>query len=193
MTTLEVTKSKNSSGVTGSGRLFVLELSGDRIHSINPDGSDREDEEPSKHPVQAVHAFAPEGNSDPRPGPGLFVGRLAKAAMQVRGGLPPRVVRRVCEHIDSNINERIKVDTLAKLANLSVCYFVRAFKQSVGVTPHDYLIRRRVARTMELLSGTDMSLSKIAIAAGFADQSHCARRFRQHIGMSPRDYRWSRP
>ena len=41
MTTLETTKSKNSSGVTRSGRLFVLELSGDRIHSMNPDGSDR--------------------------------------------------------------------------------------------------------------------------------------------------------
>jgi AraC family transcriptional regulator len=46
---------------------------------------------------------------------------------------------------------------------------------------------------MELLSATDMSISEIAIAAGFADQSHCARRFRQHVGMSPRDYRWSRP
>jgi AraC family transcriptional regulator len=111
----------------------------------------------------------------------------------VRGGLPPRVVRRLHEHIDNNIDQRISVETLAKLANLSVCYFVRAFKQSVGLTPHDYLIRRRVERTMELLSGTDMSLSEIALAAGFADQSHCARRFRQHVGMSPRDYRWSMP
>ena len=41
MTVLEATKSKNSSGATRSGRLFVLELSGDRIHSMNPDGSDR--------------------------------------------------------------------------------------------------------------------------------------------------------
>jgi AraC family transcriptional regulator len=99
----------------------------------------------------------------------------------------------VREHIDNNIDQRISVETLAKLARLSVCYFVRAFKQSVGVTPHDYLIRRRVERTMELLSRTDMPLSEIALAAGFADQSHCARRFRQHVGMSPRDYRWSMP
>jgi AraC family transcriptional regulator len=110
-----------------------------------------------------------------------------------RGGLPPRTVRRLRDHIDSNIDQRISVDAMAKLANLSVCYFVRAFKQSVGVTPHDYLIRRRVERTMELLSGTDMPLSEIALAAGFADQSHCARRFRQHVGMSPRDYRWMTP
>jgi len=111
----------------------------------------------------------------------------------IRGGLPPRVLRRVREHIDENIEQRISVGALARLANLSVCYFVRAFKQSVGVTPHDYLIRRRVERTMELLSVTDLSLSEIALAAGFADQSHCARRFREHVGMSPRDYRWSVP
>ncbi|MDI4232758.1 AraC family transcriptional regulator [Bradyrhizobium sp. Arg237L] len=111
----------------------------------------------------------------------------------VRGGLPPRVLRRVREYIDAHIEQRISVEALAKLANLSVCYFVRAFKQSVGLTPHDYLVRRRVERTMELLSETDLSLSEIALAAGFSDQSHCARRFRQHVGMSPRDYRWSIP
>ncbi|MCC8953211.1 helix-turn-helix transcriptional regulator [Bradyrhizobium sp. Pear77] len=111
----------------------------------------------------------------------------------VRGGLSPRVLRRLREYIDANIEQRISVEALARLANLSVCYFVRAFKQSVGLTPHDYLIRRRVERTMEMLSSTDLSLSEIALAAGFADQSHCARRFRQHVGMSPRDYRWSIP
>jgi len=112
----------------------------------------------------------------------------------LRGGLPPRAVRRLREYIDSNFDRRIKVETLARLANLSVWYFLRAFKQSIGVTPHDYLIRRRLERTMELLSATDMPLSQIALAAGFADQSHCARRFRQqHVGMSPRAYRRALP
>jgi AraC-like DNA-binding protein len=110
-----------------------------------------------------------------------------------RGGLPPRVLRRIREYIDDNIEQRISVELLAGIANLSICYFVRAFKQSMGVTPHDYLIRRRVERTKELLFGTNMPLSEIALAAGFADQSHFARRFRQHVGISPRDYRWSRP
>ena len=150
-------------------------------------------EEASDPLVQTVHPFAPEVLLQ------LFGGNLANGSdvsgpvALARGGLPPRVIRRLREHIDNNINQRISVEALAKLANLSVCYFVRAFKQSVGVTPHDYLIRRRVERTMELLSGTNMPLSEIALAAGFADQSHCARRFRQHVGMSPRDYRWSMP
>jgi len=111
----------------------------------------------------------------------------------LRGGLSPHVVRRVREHIDNNFDQRIKVGTLARLANLSVWYFLRAFKQSLGVTPHDYLIRRRLEHTMELLLATEMPLSQIALAAGFADQSHFARRFRQHVGMSPRDYRRALP
>jgi AraC-like DNA-binding protein len=110
-----------------------------------------------------------------------------------RGGLAPRVLRRIREYIDDNIDQRISVELMAGLANLSVCYFVRAFKQSTGLTPHDYLIRQRVERTKQMLSGSEIPLSQIALAAGFADQSHFARRFRQHVGMSPRDYRWSSP
>lgn len=156
-------------------------------------------EERREYAMQALHSFALETNWGLRPGPISFGDNPAgntntiAPATYMRGGLAPRVVRRVREYIDNNIERRISVEVLAKVANLSVCYFVRAFKQSVGVTPHDYLIRQRVERTMKLLLGTDMPLSEIAIAAGFADQSDCARRFRQHVGMSPRDYRWSRP
>jgi AraC family transcriptional regulator len=110
-----------------------------------------------------------------------------------QGGLPPRVLRRIRKYIDDNIDQRISVELLAGLAKLSTCYFVRAFRRSTGITPHDYLIRQRVERTKQLLSGTEMPLSEIALAAGFADQSHFARRFRQHVGMSPRYYRWSSP
>jgi len=152
--------------------------------------------EPSEDSMHALHAFARDGNSYLQLTSKCFDRTPAVAApgaAHLRGGLPPRVVRRVREHIDAHIDRRIRVETLAKIANLSVCYFVRAFKQSVGATPHDYLIRRRVERTIELLSCTDMPLSEIALAAGFADQSHCARRFRQHVGMSPRDYRWAMP
>jgi len=133
--------------------------------------------------------FANEKTRHFQPGPSLFATGLTVGAPQLRGGLPPHVVRRLREHIDSNIDQRIEVKRLAQLANLSVYYFVRAFKQSIGVTPRDYLTRRRLERTMELLSGSEMPISEIALAAGFADQSHCARRFRQHVGMSPRAYR----
>jgi AraC family transcriptional regulator len=127
------------------------------------------------------------------PVPHLLPSGAMVTAGFARGGLPPRVLRRIREYIDGNIDQRISVELLAGLASLSVCYFVRAFKQSMGVTPHDYLIRQRVERTKQLLSDSDMPLSEIALVAGFADQSHFSRRFRQHVGMSPRDYRWSSP
>jgi AraC family transcriptional regulator len=97
-------------------------------------------------------------------------------------------VRRVPEYIDSNFDRRIKIENLARLANLSIWYFLRAFKQSVGVTPHDYLIRRRLVHTMELLSGTDMPFRKSRLPRGLPIKV-TARRFRQHFDMSPREYR----
>jgi AraC family transcriptional regulator len=149
--------------------------------------------EPSGQPLQLTISAAESSMQQVFADARLDRARAAGPADYVRGGLPPRVLRRLKEYIDAHIDERISVEALAGLANLSTCYFVRAFKQSAGVTPHDYLIRRRVERTMELLSNSDLSLSEIALAAGFADQSHCARRFRQHVGMSPRAYRWSIP
>jgi len=80
------------------------------------------------------------------------------------------MLRRIRENIDDTLERRISVGLLAGLENLSVCYFVRAFRQSMGVTPHDYLIRQRVGKAKQLLAGTDMPLSEIALAAGFADQ-----------------------
>jgi transcriptional regulator GlxA family with amidase domain len=183
--TTKATRELLENGSIGSKRDFVM------FRAAN--------EELSEHARQTLQAYIPAENSDVRIDLTLFCGnpRASNGAItptaHVRGGLRPAVVRRLREHIDNNMDQRISVESLARLANLSVCYFVRAFKQSVGLTPHDYLIRRRVERTMELLSGTDMSLSEIALAAGFADQSHCARRFRQHVGMSPGDYRWSTP
>ena len=110
---------------------------------------------------------------------------------RIHGGLPPKMLGRVREYIDAHLNEKISIESLANTIGLSKFHFARAFKQSEGVTPHDYLIQRRVKRAMELLAGTDLPLSKIAAAVGFSDESHCARRFREIVGVRPRDYRWS--
>jgi len=110
---------------------------------------------------------------------------------RIRGGLPPHALRRVREFIEAHLAENISVQALATIAGLSLYHFARAFKQSQGFTPHDYLVQRRVRRAQDLLAATDMSLSEVALASGFADQSHCARRFRERVGVSPGSYRWS--
>jgi len=58
--------------------------------------------------------------------------------------------------------------------------------------PHRFLLQRRVERVKHLLIETDLPLAEIAVAAGFADQSHCTRRFRELVGITPRRFRWSR-
>jgi transcriptional regulator GlxA family with amidase domain len=140
--------------------------------------------EPSHAFPAALHGFAASTGATAAP-------PAAPPLPRVRGGLPPRALRRVREYIEANLEENISIQVLAGIAGLSMYHFARAFKQSEGVTPHDYLVQCRVRRAQELLSGTDLPMSEIALASGFSDQSHCARRFREHVGVTPSTYRWS--
>ena len=110
---------------------------------------------------------------------------------RIRGGLPPRVMRRVREFIEAHLTENISIQALATVAGLSKYHFARAFKRSEGMAPHEYLVQCRLRRAQHLLATTDLPLSEVALASGFSDQSHCARRFREHIGVTPGSYRWS--
>ena len=121
----------------------------------------------------------------------LSTGITWKMCLRARGGLRPRLLQRVREHIEVHLENGLSVRALADVAGLSMFHFARAFKQSVGVTPHGYLLQCRVQRVRQLLAETDMSLSEIALACGFSDQSHCSRRFREHFGTTPGSYRWS--
>src|SRR6267142_357452 len=102
-----------------------------------------------------------------------------------RGGLAPARANRICEYIDSHLQENIALEVLAEIAQLSVHHFARAFRQSLGIPPHNYIVQRRVEHAQQLLRNTDLPLSEIAIEVGFTDQSHLARHFRTFIGVSP--------
>ena len=106
-----------------------------------------------------------------------------------RGGLAPSALRRVREYVEANLETKIALSDLAALANLSRCHFAHAFKQSLGCTPHRYLMSRRLEKARELLAKDQMPLSEIAIATGFADQSHFSRCFRAGFGISPLTFR----
>jgi AraC-like DNA-binding protein len=102
-----------------------------------------------------------------------------------RGGLAPARANRICEYIDSHLQENIALEVLAEIAQLSVHHFARAFRQSLGIPPHNYIVQRRVEHAQQLLRNTDLPLSQIAMVAGFTDQSHLARHFRTITGVSP--------
>jgi AraC-like DNA-binding protein len=110
---------------------------------------------------------------------------------QARGGLPPGAARRVREYVETHLSESIDLAALAAIAGLSVFHFARAFKQTAGVTPHHYLVKRRVERAQEMLARTELPLPEVALATGFSDQSHLARHFRQFLGMTPGQFRRS--
>jgi transcriptional regulator GlxA family with amidase domain len=131
--------------------------------------------------------------SIPKPSNSISFGHISEhPAMQcVRCGLPPRAKHRVLEYIVTHLSERITNDALAQVAGLSVCHFARMFKQTEGISPHRYVLQCRVKWAQELLADTNMSLAEIATAAGFSDQSHYTRWFREIIGVTPSSYRWS--
>jgi AraC-like DNA-binding protein len=108
-----------------------------------------------------------------------------------RGGIPPGAMRRVREYVETHLSESMDLAELAAVAGLSVYHFARAFKQTAGVTPHHYLVRQRIERAQEMLARSELPLSEVALATGFSDQSHLARHFRQLVGMTPGQFRWS--
>jgi transcriptional regulator of acetoin/glycerol metabolism len=108
-----------------------------------------------------------------------------------RGGLPAGVLRRICEHIESHLESNISLEMLATDAGLSLYHFARAFRQSVGISPHRYVMQQRVKKAQQMLTQTDLPLANIAVVAGFADQSHFSRQFRRLVGTTPGGYRRS--
>lgn len=114
------------------------------------------------------------------------------AVSAARPGLAPWQIRRVLTHIDANLDTSIMNRDLAAIAGLSVFHFNVAFRKSVGDSPHEYLIRRRVERAQGLMLSTEKPLSEIAAECGLADQAHLTRLFRRITGESPAAWRRAR-
>jgi AraC family transcriptional regulator len=110
----------------------------------------------------------------------------------VRGGLSPWQIRKVASHIEAHLDHPIRNEDLASIVQLNPSHFGRAFRNSFGEPPHEYVIRRRVERAQGLMLSTDASLGEIALDCGLADQSHLTRLFRRLVGESPRAWRRAR-
>lgn len=113
-------------------------------------------------------------------------------AIQQQGGLAPWQLRRVVAHIEANLDTTLRNTDLAAIARLSTFHFNVAFRKSVGDSPHEYIIRRRMERAQGLMLSTEASLSDIAATCGLADQAHFTRLFRRVVGESPGAWRRAR-
>jgi AraC family transcriptional regulator len=112
-------------------------------------------------------------------------GGIQKLRKQPRGGLASWQEKRAKELLESDLSGAFPLSRLALECGLSVRHFTRAFRQSVGMPPHRYLLKRRIERARDLLRNPSLSLLEVALACGFADQSHFTRLFRASMQMSP--------
>lgn len=93
------------------------------------------------------------------------------------------------DYIEENLAREIGLRELAAVAQLSPFHFSRVFKRATGITPHQLVAQRRLDRARQMLSDGNLSLSEIALACGFANQSHFSAVFSRALGMPPGRYR----
>ena len=103
--------------------------------------------------------------------------------------MAPWQVRCLQGYIAAHLHTTIRTADLARVAQLGPFRLKRAFKEILGCTPHQYVIRRRVERAQRLISMTDDSLAQIATECGFAGQSHLSRLFHKIVGERPGAWR----
>jgi AraC family transcriptional regulator len=111
------------------------------------------------------------------------------ASAAPKGGLTGRKLRLVGDYVDAHLADDVSLDDLARVAGLSAFHFSRAFKQSTGLTPHKFVIERRLDRGRRWLADTPDPIAAIAAGCGFADQAHFSRSFKQRFGVTPSELR----
>jgi AraC family transcriptional regulator len=109
--------------------------------------------------------------------------------LEYADGLSKVKLSQAIEYINEHLNQNLTLTEIAVEVEMSQYYFCRLFKQSIGMTPHQYLIQQRVERSKQLLKQPETRIIDIAHQCGFANPSHFARCFRQRMGISPQQFR----
>ncbi len=106
-------------------------------------------------------------------------------------GLPRKKLAQVLDLIISDLAADLPLSLLAQTAGLSEYHFLRLFKHSTGLTPHQYVLRQRISKAKQLLMESDMSVTEISYLLGFATPAHFTYHFRRQTGVTPSDLRRS--
>lgn len=110
-------------------------------------------------------------------------------AANSRAGISNRKLKQVLSYIEDNLGTDLSLQSIADVAGLSVSHCKVLFRRAVGVPIHQYVIRRRVDRAAALLRGGEVPVSQVALATGFAHQSHLAAHIKRVLGVSPKELR----
>lgn len=118
-----------------------------------------------------------------------YSSRTLPAAKNYSNGLPARKLRQVLDLINSDLAEDLSLAVLSQTVGISEYHFLRLFKLSTGLTPHQYVMRQRLERARELLQNNVISVTEIAYSLGFATPAHFAHHFRRQMGVTPSELR----
>ncbi|MCB4767662.1 helix-turn-helix domain-containing protein [Ancylobacter sp. Lp-2] len=116
-------------------------------------------------------------------------GGLRVRRSHIEGGLAPWQERRAKELLTARIGSQVTIEEIARECQLTPSHFARAFRNSMGISPHRYLSELRIAEAKQLMIGTSLPLTDIALMCGFAEQSHFTRVFSRQVGASPGAWR----
>jgi len=98
-------------------------------------------------------------------------------------------VRLVIDYMDAHLTEKTTISELAALVDLTRFHFIRSFKQTTGMPPHQFMIRRRIDLAKELLAGRDATIADVAAKVGFNSAIQLTRAFRRIVGTTPSTFR----
>jgi AraC family transcriptional regulator len=113
----------------------------------------------------------------------------SKDASAGRSLAPPKKFEWVVDYIHAHIQEDLSISSLAAILELGTDHFIRCFKHTMGITPHQYVLRCRIAHAKTLLSKPRASVKQVGVRCGFPDQSHFIKVFRRATGITPAEFR----
>ncbi|MBD2608694.1 helix-turn-helix transcriptional regulator [Scytonema hofmannii FACHB-248] len=105
---------------------------------------------------------------------------------EYKDGFSKYKFKKVIDYINAHLEQDLSLTELAALVQISPHYFSHLFKQSMGISAHQYVIRCRVERAKNLLLQGNLSLAEVAYKVGFANQSHLNRHFKRLLGVTPK-------
>ncbi len=139
-----------------------------------------------------VHAGVPESDAS------AIAARALPPRAHCETGGPSRVrplpqwrLKRVQDLVDTQLDGPLYLAALASAAGLSRMHFAAQFRAATGRRPHDYLLERRIERSMSLMTDMPIPLAELALTVGFQSQSHFSTVFKRLTGQSPAQWRKS--
>lgn len=116
--------------------------------------------------------------------------RLTDTAPSINSGIPADgTVRRAYEYINENFAGDCRLKTVAEAISVSPNYLHTLFKSSLGVTPYEYAVTKRIEKAKKLIMAGEYTMLEVALAVGFCSQSHFNKVFLANCGMTPAEYR----